>query len=220
MNNTAPAPIATFSPGDPRSHFADAVATAVTVVSAIRPEQLADATPCDLMDVRALSGHVVAVMQRVAGLGRGNSFYETPDAVTDIADDAWPAAAAAAAHHVLDVWLDPSLLERTYELPWAELPGFALMGVYTNEITVHTWDLAVATGQSPHWTPSTLSFAYDAIRMGLPETGRVAEFEEARASMPEEYRNWNMPFAEAVVIGDDAPLIDRLVAYNGRDPRQ
>ena len=29
-----------------------------------------------------------------------------------------------------------------------------------------------------------------------------------------------VPFAEAVAIADDAPAIDRLVAWNGRDPRR
>ena len=29
-----------------------------------------------------------------------------------------------------------------------------------------------------------------------------------------------IPFAEAVTVQDDAPAIDRLIAWNGRDPRQ
>ncbi len=45
-----------------------------------------------------------------------------------------------------------------------------------------------------------------------------AVFEAMRASMPAEQRNFADPFADAVPVHDDAPLIDRLVAWNGRQP--
>ena len=42
-------------------------------------------------------------------------------------------------------------------------------------------------------------------------------FAEAKAHMPPDFRDWSDPFADAVPVPDDAPLVDRLVAYNGRD---
>jgi len=36
--------------------------------------------------------------------------------------------------------------------------------------------------------------------------------------MPEAYRNRPDPFDDPVPVPDDAPLIDRLVAWNGRRP--
>jgi hypothetical protein len=36
--------------------------------------------------------------------------------------------------------------------------------------------------------------------------------------MPPEHREPTDPFADAVPVPDDAPLIDRLVAWNGRRP--
>jgi hypothetical protein len=39
----------------------------------------------------------------------------------------------------------------------------------------------------------------------------------ARQFVPEDVP-WEDPFADAVVLDDDAPLIDRLVGWNGRTP--
>ena len=37
-------------------------------------------------------------------------------------------------------------------LPWATMPGAGMLVMYTSELTCHTWDLAVATGQTPTFT--------------------------------------------------------------------
>lgn len=87
-------------------------------------------------------------------------------------------------------------------MPWATLPGAALLAMYTNELTVHTWDLAHATGQEPEWSQPVLETALGAIQMGLPAENRVAP----------------IPFADVVPTPEGAPLIDRLVAWNGRMP--
>jgi hypothetical protein len=38
--------------------------------------------------------------------------------------------------------------------------------------------------------------------------------------MLEEFRGCSLPFDEVLPVSADAPLIDRLVAFNGRDPRR
>lgn len=88
---------------------------------------------------------------------------------------------------------------------------------YLNEVTVHTWDLATATGQRPAWDPRIVSLAFDGIRF-LPGENRSAVFEAVRSTMAPEQRNFADPLADAVPVPDDAPLIDRLVAWNGRRP--
>ena len=40
---------------------------------------------------------------------------------------------------------------------------------YTNEVTLHTWDLATATGQQPRWDPQVLQVSFDSIVPMLPE---------------------------------------------------
>ena len=59
----------TLSPTDPRSLFAGAVAAAGMAITAVTPEQLTLPTPCTDFDVRALLGHLLVVLDRVAILG-------------------------------------------------------------------------------------------------------------------------------------------------------
>src|SRR5947209_9286311 len=66
---------------DPRTVFAQAVALGGDVVGAVRPGQLGDPTPCPEYDVRALLGHLVTVLHRVAALGRGADPFDLPPVV-------------------------------------------------------------------------------------------------------------------------------------------
>lgn len=219
-NTTAmPAPHdTTVGDDDPRAIFARAVSTAGSVIAAVAPEQLDRPTPCDDYDVRQLLGHLVGVLRRVAVVGSGGDALSVPQIADDVAGDAWSAAWLDAAHQVQAAWSDDAVLARMVRLPWTELPGAAALALYTNEITVHTWDVATATGQRPDWDAQVLEVAFAAIRQGMPAGGRSAAFEAMRASLPQALRHAKAPFAEAVDVGDDAPAIDRLVAWNGRRP--
>ena len=198
---------------DPRMTFAKAVALATAVIGRVSPGQLANPTPCDDLDVAALLGHMVIVLRRVAALGRGDDPFGAA-VMAPVQGDVGPAWMDAA-HDVEQAWAYDAVLTRTMRLPWSECSGAAMLVSYLNEVTVHTWDLARATGQRPAWDPQIVSLAFDGIRF-LPGQNRAAVFEAMRASLPPEQRNFADPFADAVPVGDDAPLIDRLVAWNGR----
>ena len=156
MNDTT-----TLSPTDPRTTFAHAASTARTVVDGVHAEHLSLPTPCPELDVRSLLGHMVTVFNRLTALGNGTDPMDMPDFVTGVADDAWPDEFLAAAHRVQAAWTDPTKLEQMMVLPWATAPGAAMVHMYTSELTVHTWDLAVATGQSVPWHEPTVE---DALR--------------------------------------------------------
>jgi uncharacterized protein (TIGR03086 family) len=196
---TTPASTAT----DPRPAFGSAVGTAVAVIAAVRPDQLPGRTPCTEYDVRALVGHLVAVLRRVAAVGRGEPPFSVPQVTTGVPDDGWGAAARAAADEVLGVWADDGVLDRELTLPFGVYRGSVALGAYTAEVTTHTWDLARATGQDPDWDERALAVA-------LPATRRI---------LPAEVRGGPVPFAAVVPVPDDAPLVERLVAWQGRDPR-
>jgi uncharacterized protein (TIGR03086 family) len=204
--------------GDPRAVFARAVGLGTDVIGAVRPEQLDGATPCPDYDGRALLAHMVTVLHRVAALGRGDDPFALPPVDPGMAADEWLAAWSDAAHDVQAAWTDDAVLTRTMRLPWAESSGAGMLVSYLSEITVHTWDLATATGQRPAWDPEVLGLAYDASRF-MPGQGRTAMFQAVKATMPPELRDAPDPFADAVPVPDDAPLIDRLVAWNGRRPQ-
>jgi len=213
-----PTTMAAFADDDPRAVFGRAVALGSAVIAAVRPDQLAEPTPCDEFDVRHLLAHLVLALDRVATVGRGDDPFSVVDPLDEVVDDRWGEAWAATAHEVMRVWADDRVLVTDLRLPWTTLPGAEALAVYTNEITVHTWDLATATGQTPAWDPSVLEVAFAAMQRELPAEGRIESFEAARQAMPPEAPAFGPPFAAAIEVAADAPLIDRLVAFNGRQP--
>jgi uncharacterized protein (TIGR03086 family) len=192
----------TLLPTDPRPAFASAVGLAVDAMSAVRPDQLTGPTPCSDFDVRTLLGHLLSVLRRVAAVGRGEPALSVPQVSAEIPDDGWGAAARAAADDVLAVWGDDALLDRELALPYGRHRGVVALATYTGELSTHTWDLAAATGQSPAWDD-------DALAVGLAGSRHV---------LSAEVRGGPIPFAPVVPVSADAPLIDRLVGWQGRAP--
>ena len=199
---------------DPRPLFERAIATGTTVIAAVEPDQLTAPTPCSEMDVRTMLGHLVGVLDRVGALGRGEDPFGVGDASAP--DHGWSAAWAAAADRMAAAWSDDAVLAGPMALPWIQGTGADVLASYFNELTVHTWDLAVATGQEPDWDDGVLAAAL-ASGDFIPAEDRLALYEEISASLGLD--EVAVPFAEVVAVPDDAPAIDRLVAWNGRDPR-
>jgi len=200
---------------DPRPILDRAIATGGAVIARVRPDQLSAPTPCPEMDVRAMLSHLVAVLDRIAALGHDEDPFSVTE--TDAPDDGWSDAWATSATHAADAWRDDAVLERPMALPWIQGNGSEVLTSYFSELTVHTWDLATATGQQPHWDEEVVTAALEA-RPILPAENRRALFEEISAAMGLD--EVAIPFAEAVPVAVGAPAIDRLVAWNGRDPRR
>jgi uncharacterized protein (TIGR03086 family) len=73
--------------------------------------------------------------------------------------------------------------------------------VVNNELVLHGWDLAMATGQPFQVTPEDLEASWQFV-LNTPDQP------EAREGL----------FGPRLPIADDAPLLDRTLAYAGRDP--
>ena len=84
-----------------------------------------------------------------------------------------------------------------------DLPGEIAGIVALNELVVHGWDVARASGQDYDVDPVSLEAAH----------GFVAQFsgpgqEASRAGL----------FGPVVDVAADAPLLDRVIGMSGRDP--
>ena len=124
---------------------------------------------------------------------------------------------------------DDAVLDRVVELPWSARPGRAIMAIYLNEVTVHTWDLARATGQDPVWDDVVVGMALDAVQV-LTGGGRLPAFDAVGTTIAPDWDRSpepsggrpidpvDVPFAHPLDVDAAAPLIDRLVAWNGRQP--
>ncbi len=210
---TSPTSSTTLNHTDPRAILDRAIAVGGSVIAGVRADQLTAPTPCPEMDVRTMLGHLVGVLDRVAALGRGDDPFAVAE--THVRDDAWSDAWTTSAGLVADAWRDDAVLERPMALPWIQGSGADVLASYFSELTVHTWDLAVATGQQPDWDDTVVTAALEA-RQVLPAENRRALYVEISAAMGLD--EVPVPFADAVPVADDAPAIDRLVAWNGRDP--
>ncbi len=204
-------------PADPRPQFASAFATAGKVIAGIRADQLALPTPCDDLDVAQLLSHLRMVADRVARMVRSEELFDhvtEPPPPADGDNTRWWSEAGDA---ITAAWTDQRLTEPVV-LPWMQGTGADALAGYVNEVTVHTWDLARATGQDVAWDDEAVAVGLAALQAVLPGAGRTAGFEAMRAEMPPEMADFELPFAEPVPVADDAPVIDRSVAYNGRNP--
>src|SRR4051812_1186281 len=168
-------PLSASTGTDPRPAFFAAAQLACDTVAGVSPAQLADPTPCTDFDVRALLGHLVGVLRRVTSVASGAPAIGHAALVTDVPDDGWDLAARTALRDVEMAWADPAVLDREMRLPFGILPGAATLAAYTGEISTHTWDLAVATGQSPAWDEQVLAGALGAVRRKLPRAQRPPE---------------------------------------------
>jgi uncharacterized protein (TIGR03086 family) len=187
---------------DPRPRFLVAAHTACDLIASTPLDRLSGPTPCTDYDVRRLLGHLVAVLRRITAVAEGVPLAATPRELTDVPDDGWGRAAGQALRRLEAVWSEPAVLDRRLELPFGNLPGRVALAAYIAEVTTHTWDLAVATGRTVAWDDDVVAAALAATRSILPPGNRPPA----------------MPFASEVAVPGDAPLIDRLVGWQGRDP--
>lgn len=201
---------------DARPIFAEALRTATGVISKVTPDQLGAPTPCSEFAVRDLLEHLVGLVDRVAGIGRKEDpFGVAPRVVTE---DAWLAAWNDAVTDYESVWSDDAVLDVPSPLPWAPGDGRAVIAMFVGELTIHTWDLGTALGFEPAWSEAALQLAASGVGQGMPATNRHEIFGPIKAQLPAHIAALPDPFADAVPVPDDAPLIDRIVAWSGRQP--
>ncbi|MFJ4877003.1 TIGR03086 family metal-binding protein [Streptomyces sp. NPDC088745] len=191
-----------ISTTDPRPALWAAVALAGDTLVAVRPDQLASPTPCPDFTVGRLARHLVAVLRRIALAANGGDTLSAPTVAEDVTDDALPKAWEEAVREARDAWADPAVLARPLTLPFGTLPGAAAALAFTTEFTVHTWDLATATGLRPAWDPEVVALCTAT----------------ARRAIPADRRGGAVPFGPVVEVPADAPAVEKLVAWAGRTP--
>ncbi|WP_261569480.1 hypothetical protein [Frankia gtarii] len=79
------------------------------------------------------------------------------------------------------------------------LPGRVAAAAYTQELTTHAWDLAVATGRTALLDPELAVISLEIARQAVPVEGRE-----------------QMPFGPVVEVPADADAYRRLAGHLGR----
>lgn len=174
-----------------------------SLVARVQDGQWGADTPCGGWDVADLVRHVVMGNRIFAGVLAGSPVspqvlfeeYRSHGATL------LPGDAVASAGELVAAFRRPDVLDRPVTIPLGTVPGHVALQIRVVENVVHGWDLATATGERP-------AFADDDVEAALHFS------RGARGIVPPDRR----PFAEPVAAGEDAPVLDRLVALLGRRP--
>ncbi|MEU6770007.1 TIGR03086 family metal-binding protein [Streptomyces sp. NPDC046759] len=171
-------------------------AEAIAVIaSGIRDDQLQNRTPCEKFTVAELVGHFTEVLRSSVRAARKEG---EPGA--DAAAGVSPRELAGSAQLVAAAWSDPAAYEGTTEFVVGEMPAAFAASLTLQEMALHAWDLARATGR-----PFAPGEETGRLTLGVVE--QVAE--QARS---------NGVFGPAVPVGDDEPAFRRALGRSGRNP--
>ncbi|MEU3663385.1 TIGR03086 family metal-binding protein [Streptomyces sp. NPDC032940] len=165
---------------------------------------LEDPTPCPDMAVRNLLGHLTglaAAFRDAARKDLGATTDTSPDASVPDIGPGWREQLPKVLDELADAWRAPEAWTGMTRAGGLDLPGAVAGAVAADELVIHGWDLARATGQEYTPDPAALQASHGFL-----------------AAAAEESDGGGGIFGPVVPVPDDAPLLDRAVGLSGRDP--
>lgn len=186
---------------EPRRAHERALQTFGDRVRGVADDQWDRPTPCEDWDVRELVAHNTRENYWAEQLLAGRTLEEVGDRFEgDILGDRPVENYEDSARRAREAAGRDGVLNRDVHVSFGEIPGAAYVEQRWVDLVVHAWDLAVATEQDP----------------GIPED-LAAEAERLMHEQEGPIRASGL-FDGPIDVADDAPAIDRLVAFLGRDP--
>ena len=169
------------------------------LVEAVPDDGLHRPTPCEQYTVGDLLDHIggAALAFRAAAVKRPLDGGPSGDASRLGAD--WRARTSRDVLAMADAWAEPYAWTGTTAAGGVELPADVAGVVALDELVIHGWDLAKATGQPADYDGPELEAVH----------GMVQHF---RAS------GIDGLFGPPVDVAEDAPLLHRILGVAGRDP--
>jgi uncharacterized protein (TIGR03086 family) len=174
-------------------------------VAGVRPDQWSNQSPCEAWNARDVVDHIVSMHgYMLRPVGRGLS------PAPSVNDD--PLAAFKAARADVEAVLDdPELASSECDTPNGRTTVEQQIDeVVSDDLVLHGWDLARATGQDDAMEPE------DVERLWSITTAIPAELME-KYRTPGAFGPGVEVFGPEVKVPEDAPLQDRLLGLIGRD---
>jgi uncharacterized protein (TIGR03086 family) len=175
------------------------------LVAAIDDGQLGGPTPCPdyrLGDLLEHVGGFAQAFRAAAAKELGDESGGGPSGDASRLPNDWRTRIPQDLVAMAAAWRDPDAWTGMTRAGGVDLPGEVAGLVALDELVVHGWDVARASGQ-----------AYDA---DPGEVEAVRGFVTPMAEGPPEQRAGL--FGPPVPVADDAPELDRLIGLTGRDP--
>jgi len=163
------------------------------VLHPISRDECSKSTPCSEYDVVQLTDHLLNSITLI-GEAAGAEFPQRDS------DDSVERQVVGAARPALDAWQRRGL-DGAVTVGAGEIPAKSAASILSIEFLVHGWDYAAATGHPINVTEPLAGYVLGlANRVINPQT---------RATVG---------FADPVAVNEDAPALDRLIAFTGRHP--
>ncbi|MFF8019110.1 TIGR03086 family metal-binding protein [Streptomyces sp. NPDC007929] len=178
-------------------------AVVARLAEAVTDDQLADPTPCPEYAVRHLLGHLAGLATAFRDAGRkdlGVTTDTSPDSALPDITPGWRGELPKVLTELGEAWRDPAAWTGMTRAGGVDLPGEIAALVAVDELVVHGWDLARATGQPYTPDPAALQACHDFLAASADDPQRDAIF------------------GPVVTVDPDAPLLVRAVGLSGRDP--
>lgn len=174
------------------------------LVAGVRDDQLHEPTPCDDTTVAQLLGHVAGltlVFRLAAQKAVDDATQQPPGGPSELPAD-WRERIPRQLDALVAAWRDPAAWEGQATAGGVTMPAAEMGVVVLDELVLHGWDLAVATGQP--------------FEPGPADAEAVLQFTAAVAEAGPEAREGL--FGPPVQVASDAPTFDRALGLAGRDP--
>ncbi|MFD7690743.1 TIGR03086 family metal-binding protein [Streptomyces sp. NPDC059781] len=174
------------------------------LAEAVTDGQLADGTPCPRYTVRNMLGHLLGLAVAFRDAGRkelGVTTDTSPEAALPDIGPGWREELPKVLDELAEVWRDPAAWTGMTRAGGVDLPGAVAGAVVTDELVIHGWDLARATGRAYAPDPAPLQASYDFLLAAAADSDRGGGI-----------------FGPVVPVPPDAPLLDRTIGLSGRDP--
>lgn len=183
--------------------FTAACQRTADVIANVSDGQLSARTPCEKYSVADVLHHVGGLTLAFAAaaqkdLGPLTEGAPVPDGAQ--LEPEWRTLYRARLTELARAWGDSDAWQGMSQIAGLDMPGEAIGAVGITEVVIHGWDLARSTGQNYDVDPATADVV-------------LANVTQFAAEGPVEGL-----FGPAVPVGDDAPVLDRIVALSGRDP--
>jgi uncharacterized protein (TIGR03086 family) len=175
------------------------------LMTAISDDQLTAPTPCAKSSLGDLIDHVggfALAFTAAATKSFGELGSRGPAADAANLGPDWRTRIPKDLAALAEAWRDPSAWTGMTKAGGLDLPGDVVGAIAVDELVVHGWDIARASGQ-PYDAEPELVEAATAFVKPIAESG-----EAPREGL----------FGPPVPVPADAPPLDRLIGMTGRDP--
>ena len=175
------------------------------LLEGVTHDQLSAPSPSDC-DVATLLDHLMGLTMAFTWAAEKSTPPEAsgpPSASGANLDPTWRSVLPGRLDALADAWSKPSAWEGMTEVGGNTLPGEVTGVVALDEVVLHGWDLARATGQDFRCDPASA----EAV-LGFTE----------RTAQPDQAASRTGLFGPVVPVAEDAPVFDRALGFAGRDP--